>query len=110
MTLFFCSRSCGSKNVVVVEVMYKDGVGQFGMFSEGEVGRKLSCRENDVVRRTKEFDQNNVIVKEFRCKYDCQKYVKISDRTLGKALDKNIMYNQHYFRKIGDKLSWIPNN
>jgi hypothetical protein len=62
-------------------LLYKDGVGQ--------------------------FDQNNVLIKEFRCKYDCQKYVKISDKTLTKALDKNIMYNQHYFRKIGDKLSWI---
>lgn len=63
-------------------LLYKDGVGQ--------------------------FDQNNVLIKEFRCKYDCHKGLKISDKTLAKALDKNIMYNQHYFRKIGDKLSSVP--
>lgn len=65
-----------------VPVLYKDGVGQ--------------------------FDQNNVLVKEFRCKNDCQKYLKMSDKTLIKAMDQNIMYNQHYFRKIGNKLCCIP--
>ena len=63
-------------------ILYKDGVGQ--------------------------FDQNDVLVKEFRCKCDCHKELKISDKTLAKALNKNMMYNQHFFRKIGNKLSCIP--
>jgi prophage antirepressor-like protein len=63
-------------------ILYKDGVGQ--------------------------FDQNNVLIGEFRSKSDCQKYLKMSDKTLIKALNKNIMYNQHYFRKIGNKMSSIP--
>jgi hypothetical protein len=46
-------------------------------------------------------------VKEFVCKYDCIKQLKMSDKTLAKALDKNILYNAFYFKSIGAKLSAI---
>ena len=59
-------------------LLYKDGVGQ--------------------------YTDDNQLLKEFVCKYDCIKQLKISDKTLAKALDKNVMYNYHYFRTIGSKL------
>ena len=51
-----------------------------------------------------QFDENNNLVREFVCKYDCIKQLKISDKTLAKTLDKNILYNHHYFRSLGKKL------
>lgn len=59
-------------------LLYKDGVGQ--------------------------YTGDNQLVKEFGCKYDCIKQLKMSDRTLAKALANNVMYNNHYFRMIGSKL------
>jgi hypothetical protein len=59
-------------------VLYKDGVGQ--------------------------FDAHNKMTKEFICKYDCLKQLKMSDKTLAKALDKNIAYNGFYYKTIGSKI------
>ena len=59
-------------------ILYRDGVGQ--------------------------FNQSNEIVREFVCKYDCIKQLKMSDKTLTKALDKPILYMDHYFKTIGSKL------
>ncbi len=59
-------------------LLYKDGVGQ--------------------------YTADNQLVREFVCKYDCIKQLKMSDKTLAKALDKNAMYNDYYFRMIGSKL------
>ena len=58
-------------------LLYKDGVGQ--------------------------FDSDNNLVREFACKYDCIREVKMSDKTLAKALDKNVMYNHFYYKSIGSK-------
>jgi hypothetical protein len=58
-------------------VLYKDGVGQ--------------------------FDAQNNMTREFICKYDCLKQLKMSDKTLAKALDKNIAYNGFYYKSIGSK-------
>jgi hypothetical protein len=60
-------------------VLYKDGVGQ--------------------------FDAQNNMTREFICKYDCLKQLKMSDKTLIKALDKNVAYNGFYYNSIGSKLS-----
>ena len=59
-------------------ILYRDGVGQ--------------------------FNQTNELVREFVCKYDCIKQLKISDKTLAKTLDKPILYMDHYFKTIGSKL------
>jgi len=59
-------------------ILYKDGIGQ--------------------------FDLENKLVKEFICKYECIKQLKMSDKTLAKALDKGISYNNYYYKKIGSKL------
>ena len=61
-----------------VPLLYKEGVGQ--------------------------YTGDNQLVREFICKYDCIKQLKMSDKTLAKALDKNAMYNDYYFRMIGSKL------
>jgi len=62
-------------------ILYKNGVGQ--------------------------YDTNNNLVKEFECKYDCIKSLAISDKTLTKALTKNIPYNGHYYKEIGEKLKMV---
>ena len=72
-------------------------------------------QENDVFfdrlkPKTVRFDvdsqkllQNNLI-QEFICKYDCIKSLHISDKTLEKALTKNILYNGNYFKYLGCKI------
>jgi hypothetical protein len=62
-------------------LLYKDGIGQ--------------------------FNSNGNLIKEFICKYDCIKQLQMSDKTLTKALDKNIPYNGHYFKTIGSKLKHL---
>ena len=73
------------KNVFVQKygepLLYKDGVGQYNA-------------------------ENNLLA-EFVCKYDCIKQLKISDKTLAKALDKNILYNNYYFKSIGSKMQML---
>jgi hypothetical protein len=62
-------------------LLYKDGIGQ--------------------------FNSNGILVKEFICKYDCIKQLQMSDKTLTKALNKNIPYNGNYFKPIGSKLTHL---
>jgi prophage antirepressor-like protein len=62
-------------------LLYKDGVGQ--------------------------FDLQNNLVKEFVCKYDCIKQLKISDKTLTKALDKNMPYNNFLYQKLEPKVKCL---
>jgi len=62
-------------------VLYKDGIGQYTI--------------------------DNQLVKEFVCKYDCIKQLKISDKTLAKALDKDVLWNNSYFKRSGNKLQQI---
>jgi prophage antirepressor-like protein len=54
-----------------------------------------------------QFDLENKLIREFSCKYDCIKILKMSDKTLAKALEKNIPYNNYYFKYIGNKLHCI---
>lgn len=51
-----------------------------------------------------QYDINNVLIREFACKYDCIKQLKMSDKTLVKLLDKDNTYNMYYFKRIGQKL------
>jgi hypothetical protein len=50
------------------------------------------------------FDFNRSLEQEFVCKYDCIKQMKISDKTLAKVLDKDVLYNNHYFMTLPEKL------
>jgi phage anti-repressor protein len=62
-------------------LLYKDGIGQ--------------------------YTSDNQIVKEFICKYDCIKKLKMSDKTLSKALDNDILYNNFYFKRLGSRIQYI---
>ena len=50
------------------------------------------------------FDLQNNLIKEFSCKYDCIKSLSMSDKTLAKAINKNVPYNGFYFKEIGSRL------
>ena len=54
-----------------------------------------------------QYDLQQNLIREFSCKYDCIKTLLISDKTLAKALTKNIPYNGFYFKEIGSKLKCI---
>jgi len=51
-----------------------------------------------------QYDENNILIKEFKCKYDCQKEMIMSDKTLRKALTTNILYNGYYYKELSKKL------
>jgi hypothetical protein len=54
-----------------------------------------------------QFDLHNNLIKEFACKYDCIRELKISDKTLNKSLENNIPYNGSYYKVLGSKLKCI---
>jgi hypothetical protein len=54
-----------------------------------------------------QYDLQGNLVKEFSCKYDCIKNLSMSDKTLTKALDKNISYNGYYYKELGEKIAII---
>jgi hypothetical protein len=62
-----------------IPLLYKNGVGQ--------------------------FDSQNNMINEFSCKYDCIKELKMSDKTLAKAMGLDTMYNGFYYKELGPKLS-----
>jgi prophage antirepressor-like protein len=51
-----------------------------------------------------QYDTEGTLVQVHACKYDCIRTLKLSDKTLAKALSKNISYNGFYFKEIGEKL------
>ena len=62
-------------------VLYKNGVGQ--------------------------YDSSNNLIREFICKYDCIKQLQMSDKTLARALNKQVQYNDYYFKELGSKLKTL---
>ena len=54
-----------------------------------------------------QYDSDNMMQKEFICKYDCLKQLKMSDKTLTKALDKDKQYNGFHYKTIGQKLKCL---
>ena len=65
-------------------ILYKNGIGQF----DAATGK---------------------MVREFLCKYECIKSLQMSDKTLAKALTKNVAYNGHHFKEIGAKTAFHLN-
>jgi len=51
-----------------------------------------------------QYNSKEELIQEYICKYDCIKKLYMSDKTLTKALERNIMYNNNYFKSIGSKL------
>ena len=66
------------KNANKEPILYKDGIGK--------------------------FDADNNLVLEFICKNDCIKSLKMSDKTLAKALTNKSMYNNFYYRYLESRL------
>jgi hypothetical protein len=54
-----------------------------------------------------QFDLNNNLLREFSCKYDVIREIKISDKTLAKALINNVPYNNFYYKELGSKINII---
>ena len=57
-----------------------------------------------------QYDLNNNLLREFACKYDCIRELKMSDKTLAKALNQNIPYNNYYYKELGEKVILFPQN
>ena len=51
-----------------------------------------------------QYDAQGNLVRVHACKYDCIRTLKMSDKTLAKALSKNVEYNGFYFKEIGERL------
>ena len=64
-----------------VPVLYKDGIGQ--------------------------FDVNNILVKEFASKYQCWHTTYMSDKSLDKALNNNVIYNNFYYKHLNPILKML---
>jgi len=58
-------------------MLYKDGIGQ--------------------------YDSKNNLMREFTCKYDCMTQLKISQKSMTKMLDKDVMYDKCYYKSMGLK-------
>jgi hypothetical protein len=50
-----------------------------------------------------QYDEKNNLVREFVCKYDVIKRMTMSDKTLAKALEKEIKYNGFSYRLLGSR-------
>lgn len=51
-----------------------------------------------------QYDMNKKLVREFACKYDCLRELKMSDKTLTKTLEKDISYNEFYYKLLDSKI------
>ena len=54
-----------------------------------------------------QYDSNNNLTRIFLCKYYCCNQLSISDKILSKSIKKNLAYNGHYYKEIGDKLKML---
>jgi phage anti-repressor protein len=54
-----------------------------------------------------QFDINNNLFREFVCKYDVIRELKMSDKTLAKSLLNNIPYNNFFYKELGSKLKCL---
>jgi phage anti-repressor protein len=50
------------------------------------------------------FDSSGKMVREYACRYDCIRFEKISDKTIAKAIEKNVPYKEMHFRELGEKV------
>lgn len=55
------------------------------------------------------FDNDNNLVTEYVCKYDCIKQEKMSDKTLRKALETKIPYNGFNYKNLNTKIKMLQN-
>ena len=53
------------------------------------------------------FDSTGKMVREYACRFDCIRFEKISDRTIAKAIEKNVPYKEMHFRDLGEKAYFL---
>ena len=51
------------------------------------------------------YNENGELVKEYKCKYDCIKLERMSDKTLAKAMSEDKSYNGYKYRELPSRLS-----
>ena len=51
-----------------------------------------------------QYDLENNLIREFTSKYDCSKLAPVGEKSLGKALNQNIPYNNYYYRFLVSKV------
>jgi hypothetical protein len=54
-----------------------------------------------------QFDTQNNLIREFSCKYDCIKELKMSDKTLAKCIKNNLAYNGFFYKELGSKMKMV---
>jgi phage anti-repressor protein len=54
-----------------------------------------------------QYDEQQILTREFACKYDCIRSLQMSDKTLAKILDKNIAYQGYFYKTIGKKIKMV---
>ena len=54
-----------------------------------------------------QYDENNNLIKEYECKTYCFKELKISDKTFDKFYNKNIKYQDFYYKSMIPKLKHL---
>jgi phage anti-repressor protein len=50
-----------------------------------------------------QYDANHTLLTEFASKFDCTARAGISQKSLAKVLDRNLMYHEFYFKSLGEK-------
>lgn len=53
------------------------------------------------------FDSTGKMIREYACRYDCIRFEKISDKTIAKAIEKNVPYKEMHFRDLGEKVYFL---
>ncbi len=51
-----------------------------------------------------QYNNSGELIREFICKYDCIKELKMSDKTLTKSLNNQMPYNGYTYKELGSKL------
>lgn len=70
---------------------FEENIGEIILYKDG-IGR---------------YDSKNNLTNEFRSKEDCCLFLKMSDRTLRKALETKQLYNNYYYKGLGCKMKAI---
>lgn len=111
------AQSNGYESISALDIPVKNFTLSNGFYYKIYTDCDVQCRENFEEKISGspllykngvgQYDLENKLQKEFICKYECLKQLKMSDKTLAKALDKNKQYNGFYYKTIGQKLKCL---
>jgi hypothetical protein len=92
----------GTKTKGVYYMLYDNCDQQLIESYEEEYGEPLLYKNG-----VGQYDLQNNLIRDFSSKYDCIKSLKMSDKTLAKALKNNLPYNNYIYKELGLKLKHI---